>query len=422
MKRDAKSKYHGKTAKSGSWFLPDNICCGHWSLAMARTRLTLGAYVAVTAGATALTLVVPVTAQSDRVFRVTTLAELQSRVDDALPGDHLFLTDGVRESNKPVTVARSGTAARPIVIAAENRGTAELRGNAQFDFRNAAHVVIRGFRFAQALPQVIPVGSHHVRLTGNTYQLEASVKNWLLIRGDNVEVDHNAFQNKSTVGVYVAVNGPGTGGDDTHCPQGLDIAKRTKIHHNYFFNHSFDGGNGGESIRLGDSCRARLSAHTLVEFNLFERANGDPEAISSKSTHNVIRFNTIRDSRGCIVLRQADRNHVYGNFVVNSSCGIRIYGDDHSIFNNFIVGSTNRAITIGSGTVRDLLSTQPNSEYDAPNRVRLVFNTLVNNAQHIAGEDRPFAPSDIVIANNIIQGSTGTLVFHRAGFDAGIRN
>lgn len=40
----------------------------------------------------------------------------------------------------------------------------------------------------------------------------------------------------------------------------------------------------------------------------------------------------------------------------------------------------------------------------------MAFNTLVNNTRHIVGEDRPFAPSKIVIANNIVQGNAGTLV------------
>ena len=53
-------------------------------------------------------------------------------------------------------------------------------------------------------------------------------------------------------GVYLQVTGPGS-----------DIAKRTRIHHNYFYNHQFSGANGGESIRLGYSHKQSKSAYAV---------------------------------------------------------------------------------------------------------------------------------------------------------------
>jgi poly(beta-D-mannuronate) lyase len=185
------------------------------------------------------------------------------------------------------------------------------------------------------------------------------------------------------------------------------------MHHNYFFNHAFSGSNGGESIRAGLSGRALSAAHSVIEYNLFEQANGDPEAISIKSSDNVIRYNTVRNSKGCLVFRHGNRTTLTGNFVLNGGCGIRVYGNDHRIFNNYLANNTGAALTIGSGTEADHYEGEPSETrtgYDASERVRFTHNTLVNNSVHVVGEDRDFVPRDWVFANNLVQGDTGTHV------------
>jgi len=338
-----------------------------------------------------------------RTVRAASLAELQARIDEAQPGDRIVLANGTYTTGGSITVTRSGTAAQPIAIAAEVVGGATIGGSAGFAFTNAAYVIVHGFRFTHASTQRVPTGSRNIRIARNVFQLAASVTHWVDIAGDDCEIDHNTFQNKSTEGVYLSLVGPGSTG----------MAQRTRVHHNYFFNHTFSGSNGGESIRAGLSGRALSAAHSVIESNLFEQANGDPEAISIKSSDNVIRYNTVRSSKGCLVFRHGNRTTLAGNFVLQSGCGIRVYGNDHRIFNNYLAGNTGPALTIGSGTEADHYEGEPSDTrtgYDASERVRFTHNTLVDNASHVVGEDRAFVPRSWVVANNVIQGASGTLV------------
>ena len=340
---------------------------------------------------------------ANRTLRAASLAELQSHLDAAQPGDRILVASGTYTTGAAINVTRSGTAASPIAIASETTGGATLAGSAGFALNNVSYVIVHGFRFTHSATQRIPTGSRNVRLARNVFQLAASVGHWLDVSGDDCEIDHNTFQNKSTEGVYLAIGGPGSTG----------MAQRTWVHHNYFFNHTFSGSNGGESIRAGLSGRALSAARSTIEYNLFEQANGDPEAISIKSSENVIRYNTVRNSKGCLVFRHGNGTTLQGNFVLASNCGIRVYGNDHRIFNNYLAGLTGTAVTVGSGTEPDHYEGEPSETrtgYDASERVRFTHNTLVDNASHVSGEDRAFAPREWTFANNLIRGDAGTHV------------
>jgi hypothetical protein len=220
------------------------------------------------------------------------------------------------------------------------------------------------------------------------------------VSADDVQVDHNTFSNRTNEGVYLQITGPGS-----------EIAKRTWIHHNYFYNHQFTGANGGESIRLGYSHKQSKSANAIVEYNLFEKADGDSEAISVKSSDNTVRFNTIRDSRGYIVLRHGNRTTVEGNVLFNS--GIRFHGNDHKIYNNYVESTHDRAMVFGSGSEAD--SGPTSKEHDRPDRVTVAFNTLIGTGAVVDSDGGEFKPKDCVLANNIIRGSSGGVVSMHSG-------
>ena len=59
-----------------------------------------------------------------------------------------------------------------------------------------------------------------------------------------------------------------------------------------------------------------------------------------KSSGNTIRYNTIRSQLGGIVLRHGNGNRVESNYILAGSNGIRIYGNDHLIVNNYVDGVT----------------------------------------------------------------------------------
>ncbi|MFC3453859.1 polysaccharide lyase 6 family protein [Amycolatopsis speibonae] len=359
------------------------------------------AFCLVTATALALAAA-PATASAAQVVRVTSLGALRSAIDKAVPGDEIRLADGSYSAGSAISVNRSGSANAPITITAEHVGKAEIKGSAGFSFSSSAsNVVLRGFKLRHGGALSVPAGSTHNRLTRLDVQL-TSGGNWVTLSGDDTEFDHNVLQNRTSQGVFLQVLGPSN-----------DMAKRVRVHHNYFSNHRFTGSNGGESIRFGLSSRQKYKAGGVVEDNLFEKADGDSEAISVKSSDNVIRYNTIRDSRGFIVLRHGDRSVVEGNILLGKS-GIRFHGNDHKIVGNYVHTTANRGIVFGSGNEAD---SGPDSKlHDRPDRVVVAYNTVVGTTDGIHGDGGDFKPKDCVLANNILRG-TGTLVSMPGGSD-----
>jgi Chondroitinase B/Carbohydrate binding module (family 6)/Carbohydrate binding module (family 35) len=338
---------------------------------------------------------------ASNVIRVSSISQLQGAADRAMPGDRIELADGVYTTSAPIRLTRSGTASAPITIAAQHVGAAEIRGSDGFTFDPVSYVVVSGFRFTHAGGVTLPADAHHLRFTRNVVQIAGSALNWVTVVGNDCEVDHNTFQNKSTEGVFLQISGPGESA----------MAQRTWVHHNYFFNHTFSGSNGGESIRLGFSFRQLSSAFAVVEYNLFERANGDSEAISVKSADNIVRFNTIRNSVGSIVLRHGNRNLVEGNLMLGGSAGIRFYDNDHVVINNVIQGGSGQIIA-GSGTIVD--DTTGSTAHARPDRVLVAFNTVVGNHTNLIQVGQGTAdlgPNSCTFANNIVVGGgSGGLV------------
>ena len=373
-----------------------------------RSFLAVGTFGTLGIGAAALQLSRARPADAGVTATVTSLSQLQSAINSAGPGTTITVANGsyAVPSGSPISVSgRHGTSASPITIVAESRGGVTLTGAQSFVFANSSYVTISGFNFRQSTTLEIPTSCPRIRLTRNDFQFATAAEHWVVVRGDDVKIDRNTFHDKSTKGVYLVIDGPG---DE-------DMAQRTYITRNYFRDHTYSGLNGGEPIRLGVSGRALSTADATVEYNLFERANGDPEAISVKSSGNTIRYNTIRTSTGGIVLRHGNDNRVESNYVLSGSNGIRIYGNDHLIVNNYVGGVASAGIILGSGTERDHYEGEPSSSRtgnDAPDRVTIVLNTLRNNTDGaINGEsNRTVPPLGCKIADNLLVGDSGALV------------
>jgi len=344
------------------------------------------------------------------VFNVGTLANLVTRINAANPGDQIILSNGVYTSTSYISVTRSGTATQPILITAQTIGGAQIIGapgasTSGFNLNGCDYVIIQGFYFTHTNDANIgdyfrvESGSSHCRITRNTFDFDP-VQYWCYVKGDDTEVDHNIFRNKVQKGEYITLDG--------NFP---DIGQRLWVHDNYFFNNQYAGSNGGENIRLGVGTYQLISSWAVVENNLFEKADGDPEAISVKSSDCVIRYNTITNSTGEISLRSQNRGRIEGNFILNSG-GIRFYGDDDLIFNNYLQGSL-YGIVFGSGEVPQITDSENASSaglHAAAHRARLEFNTLVNCATYFDEDSRGYIPTDFTVANNLLQGNSGTFV------------
>jgi Chondroitinase B/Carbohydrate binding module (family 6) len=335
------------------------------------------------------------------VHVVTSISALQSALGSAAPGDVIQVADGIYTAGGPISISRAGTASAPITVQAQHVGGATITGSGGFSIgRGASYVVLSGFQLTGARGLSIPVGATHVQVTRNTFQMAGSVQYWLTVAGDDAQIDHNTFQHKSTLGNFIEVVGPGGNG----------MAQRTWIHHNYFLDQSFKGGNGGESIRVGLSGRQHSSAKALVEYNLFEQCDGDLEVISVKSTDDTIRYNTLRNSKGTITLRHGWNNRVDGNYLIGSNTGIRMFGNNHMVVNNVVENSTGPALSVGGGEVRD--DTTSSTDHEAVDHALVAYNTFVNDHAtpiQVGDGGKQFEPSDVTIANNIVSG-TGSAV------------
>jgi len=358
-------------------------------------------------GVVALSLVSAQPALAREQATVTSLAELQQAINSATAGTTITLANGsyAVPSGSPITITnRHGSSGSPITIVAQSRGGVTLTGAQSFVFSGSSDITISGFAFRQSTTLEIPADCPRIRLTRNDFGLAAAAEHWVVVRGDDAKIDRNVFHDKSTLGVYLVIDGPGSEA----------MAQRTYILRNYFRDHTFSGSNGGEPIRLGVSGRALSTADATVEYNLFERCNGDPEAISVKSSGNTIRYNTIRSSAGGLVLRHGNDNRVESNYLLSGSNGIRIYGNDHLIVNNYVSGISGAGVVLGSGTERDHYEGEPSDSRrgnDAPDRVTITLNTLRNNGQALVGESqRTVPPLGCVVSDNLMVGDSGDLV------------
>jgi len=333
--------------------------------------------------------------------KVASLPALESAISNASPGTQIILAHGVYNSTNAIHITQQGTAKKPITISAESLGAAEITGTDGFHMlASAAYVIIKGFKFTHGVGredapvggEEIAAGASHCRYTRCTFQLSGR-GHYLMISGDDSEIDHNTFQNKFTEGQMIIVHGPGTN----------QMAQRTWIHHNFFNNFRDTHENNCSAIQIGVSWRSMASAHSLVESNLFLNCHGENENICNKSCENIYRFNTFGEGCSELSLRHGNRNIVYGNFFLGSE-GVRIFGHDDKIYSNYFE-KCSRAIHIGNGD--GIIPPAKLTAHDRPGGVQVVFNTLVDNKNSLMMLYRRggLGATDFTFANNIIQTS-----------------
>jgi poly(beta-D-mannuronate) lyase len=325
---------------------------------------------------------------------VSSIAELQNAIGKAMPGDIILVKKGVYTTTGNINIDRAGTKGKPITIAAEENGLAEITGVGGFTLVSpAAYVIIRGFTFTHAASKArLEKGTSFCRWTHNIFETPGT-GDYLTVAGSDHEVDYNTFRNKDSLGKFIAIKG-----------EGSQIAERLWIHHNYFKTQKNQGGrNGAEALQFGLSGFSLSSSNSVVEHNLFEDCSGENELISVKASRVIVRYNTIRNCPAQFTLRHGNFNQVYGNYFFNTP-GLRIFGDDHLIFSNHFE-NCNIGINIGNGGA-EVADGAPLTSHDRPDRVTIAFNTLVNNKANIAQTARAngLGSTHITIANNIIQG------------------
>lgn len=351
---------------------------------------------------------------------VSSIAELQSAIEKAKPGDKIVVKDGVYTTTSDMNIACVGTKEHPITITAQNFGKAEITGTGGFNLVSpSAYVIIRDFKFTHAASKArSSSGSTFCRWTNNIFETPGDGED-LTIAGNDNEVDHNTFQNKNAMGRFLAIRGTGK-----------QIAERLWIHHNYFKSQKDQGGkNGAETLQFGLSGFSLSSSNSIVEYNLFEDCAGENEMISIKASAVTLRYNTIRNCPAQFTLRHGNKCQVYGNYFYNTP-GLRIFGDDHIIYSNYFENCS-PAITIGNGD-GEVADGAQLTAHDRPDRILIALNILINNKANIVMTSRKngLGATNVKLANNIIEGGeeaakisgpllnaswTGNIIYQTAG-------
>ncbi|KAA3661365.1 MAG: T9SS C-terminal target domain-containing protein [Calditrichaeota bacterium] len=356
------------------------------------------------------------------VYTVSSASELKAtcKGTNLQPGDIVEVADGQYDSGG-ITVESSGTANKPIVIRAQNIGGAELTGETYFTFRKAAHILLEGFHFTSAKYTVVKLEAcNNIRISRNTFQItesEGQNGKWVYIGGywddgsllsHHNRIDHNIFRDKHQLGNFITIDG------------GSNVSQHDQIDHNYFYNIGPRHDNEMEAIRVGWSELSLTDGFTVIEYNLFEACDGDPEIISVKSCKDTVRYNTIKRSMGTVSLRHGDGSVVHDNFFLGDgktgTGGVRIYARNHKIYNNYFEGlqghTWDAAITLTNGDTE----TGSLSAHWRIDNVTISHNTLVNNFSNIeigyAKSDNTWKkePRNVTLANNLVVGNKKDLI------------
>lgn len=353
------------------------------------------------------------------------LNALSGMLGTIAPGTTVLLSDGEYATKKPFRIeGLRGTAEAPITLRAEHRGRAVIAGAAGLVLKDCERLVLEGLTFANDAdqPAVLLDNCRHVRVTRNVFRLREREKprhmeHWVYVIGAHSgtnRIDRNLFERKTHSGSMLFVRG-----DDA----ALACSQHDRLDHNHFRDFAFaKGSNGFETVRTGgnDLGASGRSSFTVIEDNLLERCSGESEVMSIKSSDNIVRHNTLTDSYGGICLRLGNRNEVSGNFILADGIepgrgGVKLYGCDHRVFNNYFQGLTGTKheapLALIPGTFETPTTDRIGKQYDdlttvPPTRAWIAFNTWIDCAPLQFGfrkdERRVHTPLNCAFVNNLV--------------------
>lgn len=368
---------------------------------------------------------------------VTNNTQLQAAISSASAGTTITLANGIW-TNIYLSINKNGNASNPIKIVAQTAGQVFFEGNSRISlggsyiifegviFRNPSNLVDNGstlepvleFRSSNntacfnCIVRNIKIDSYN----GTTAQSQDVFK-WIILYGQNNEVSYSSFVGKYGVGSIINDNRDATS------------ANYHKIHHNYFADRIPVGIinelNDQDAIRIGNSSTSLSDSYTEVYNNFFNNWSGEVEIISNKSGKNKYYNNTFRNYQGTLTLRHGNDCEVYGNyFFANNnlfSGGIRIIGENHKVYNNYIEGvnsikpdgsstKTCGGINISNGRPSSAI----NGYYQVKNAI-VTNNTFVNCDYGLrmgtdVSSDLTLAPLNVTVTNNIMLNSSNKAI------------
>jgi len=330
-------------------------------------------------------------------------AALNTALASAQPGDTFYIANGTY-NNWVVNCTSSGASGLPITLAAETPGGVTFTGSSTMFTVTGNYNTISGFRFdsvvrpsgdppASTNSMILLVGQHnrvtqcsfkscgfqpdrdYARIVGVYYNTATD------IGAAYSHVDHNYWYDSRGVSLGIII-----GAYDSD-PDRWPVY--STFEYNWFYKLPRDGSNGREAIQLcSGGNEFDIQMYTTVQYNYFYKADADPEICSVKCSDNTIRYNTfLHNNLGSsgFCLRGGDRNLVEGNFFIDQQYGMRVYGADNLIVNNYIHATYCGIETVGTGA----------AAYATTEDCLFAYNTLTKTASYG------------VILDSVGRGSTG---------------
>ncbi len=359
-----------------------------------------------------LALVSNAHAQSGKLISIS---ELPAAVARARPGEVLLVRAG-EYADQELSLSGAGEKDKPIIVRAETPGGIVFTAGSSLRI-DGDWIVLDGFFFTNGFSpgkEVISLSGSHCSLVNcviDSYNPPDADKEdkWVTLRGKHHLVESCTFRNKTSRSVTLTV-----WRDDRDTDEHI-------IRKNHFLIRPRGAeSNGYETIRIGTSENANSDSMTTVSENLFKKCDGEMEIISVKSGKNLIRANTFDECAGTLTLRHGSGTTVERNLFIGrqkkETGGIRVYGADHLIGGNVIIGTTGRAgaaIALMSGTPKP-----PANGFQAAKNIQLVANLIAANEgpalkfdTNFGEDNRTVLPSKVLVKMNTLSGDDPEKLF-----------
>ncbi|MGJ8653886.1 MAG: polysaccharide lyase 6 family protein [Opitutaceae bacterium] len=355
------------------------------------------------------------------VYQVSTKEALLATLKEVQAGDTVVMSSGVWDSIE-LRLTMAGTDEAPVTIKGADDGSTVVTGKSSIEI-GGRFITVRDLHFRGVEPPESKSSIIYFQRGSSLMAARSRLTNcvfescnpsdperrysWVRLVGDKNRVDHNRFsgQNHSGVTVQVKMDNPNGG----HL-----------IDHNHFLDRPVGDDNGFECIQIGQSQDSEKDGDCVVEYNLFERCDGETEIVSSKTGKNSFRYNTFLESAGTLTLRHGDNNLVESNVFLGNgkpgAGGIRVIGNGHTIRNNYMERLSD--VTGGLIVLYTGIPDSPLNGYFAANDTTIENNLIVNCLGvgvclrgGYGEKGRSILPKNVSIKRNVIHlAPTGELI------------
>ena len=347
-------------------------------------------------------------------IKVSNTEELTEAIAKVKPGDRIVMSNGIWKDTA-IDFNAKGVLKDSIFLEAETAGKVILSGKSSLKL-SGDYLVAKGLWFKDGYSTFVISFMNKSKVANNSRVTNCAItdfnpetksesNHWVELWGKNNRFDNNYIAGKTNDGCTLVV---WLKGEENH-------QNNHRIDHNYFGERSPLGSNGGETIRIGTSHNSMFQSNTIVEWNKFEKCNGEVEIISNKSCNNIFRNNLFLESQGSMVFRHGNNCLVENNVFLGNNQpytgGVRIINEGHTVKNNYFYGLTGQDFR-GPLVVMNGVPNSPLNRYNQVKNAKVINNVFYNSSSFQLGagkdEERSLAPVNSAIYDNIIYNESDT--------------